>query len=193
VAAMHDPFAVPQTARMVVVITGPIASGKSTIARELARELKRARVRVAVIDLDLLHDMLTTDGPTADDATWALARHAAATLANTFLVDGVAVVVAEGSFKAPDDRAAFARHLDTSVDPIYVTLRVSFEEALRRAQSDPTRGRSSDPAFLSPYFDAVDQALAAVPATDIVIDTEAMPATSAAVSIVSRVRSGTSN
>jgi hypothetical protein len=113
--------------------------------------------------------------------------------ANTFLEEGVAVVVAEGSFNAPDDRAAFARHLDTSVDPIYVTLRVSFEEALRRAQSDPTRGRSSDPAFLSPYFDAVDQALAAVPATDIVIDTEAMPATSAAVSIVSRVGSGTSN
>jgi adenylylsulfate kinase-like enzyme len=192
VAAIRDPFAVPQTARMVIVITGPIANGKSTVARELARELKRARVLVTVIDLDLLHDMLTTDGPTADDATWALARHAAATLADTFLEEGVTVVVAEGSFNAPDDRAAFARHLDTSVDPIYVTLRVSFEEALRRAQSDPTRGRSRDPAFLLPYFDAVDQALAALPATDVIIDPEQM-STSAAVSIVSRVRSGTSN
>jgi adenylylsulfate kinase-like enzyme len=193
VAAIHDPFAVLQTARMVIVITGPIASGKSTVARELARELERARVRVAVIDLDLLHDMLTTDVPTADDATWSLARQAAATLANTFLEEGVTVVVAEGSFNAPDDRAAFARHLDTSVGPTYVTLRVSFDEALRRAQSDPTRGRSRDPAFLRPYFAALDQAFATVPATDMVIDTEAMPATLVAASIVRIVRPGTSN
>jgi predicted kinase len=173
---------------MVIVITGPIASGKSTIARELARELERAHVRVAVIDLDLLHDMLATDGP-ADDATWALARHAAATLANTFLVDGVAVVVAEGSFNRPDDRTAFTEGLDTSVSPLYVTLRVSFEEALRRAKSDPTREKSRDPAFLGPYFAAVGRALATVPVTDIVIDTEQMPATSAAAEIIRSFRS----
>ena len=178
---------------MVIVITGPIASGKSTVARELARELERTHVRVAVIDLDLLYDRLTTDGPKSDDATWALARNAAATLANTFLEEGVAVVVAEGSFNTPGDRAAFAQHLDTGVGPRYVTLRVSFEEALRRAQSDPTRGVSRDPAFLGPYFAAVGQALATVPVTDIVIDTERMPATSVAVAIASLVRPGTSN
>jgi predicted kinase len=173
---------------MVIVITGPIASGKSTIARELARELERAHVRVAVIDLDLLHDMLATDGP-ADDATWALARHAAATLANTFLADGVAVVVAEGSFNRPDDRTAFVDHLDTSVEPLFVTLRVTFEEALRRAEGEPSRGKSRDPAFLGPYFADVMKALATVPATDIVIDTERTPATSAAAEIIRSFRS----
>jgi predicted kinase len=175
---------------MVIVITGPIASGKSTVARELARELERTQVRVAVIDLDLLYDRLTTDGPKSDDATWALARNAAATLAKTFLEEGVAVVVAEGSFNTPGDRAAFDQHLDTSVGPRYVTLRVSFEEALRRAQSDATRGVSRDPTFLGPYFAAVGQALATVPVTDIVIDTERMPATSVAVAIASLVRPG---
>jgi nicotinamide riboside kinase len=40
---------VSHTDCMVVVITGPIASGKSTIARELARELGRAQVRAAVL------------------------------------------------------------------------------------------------------------------------------------------------
>jgi predicted kinase len=178
---------------MVIVITGPIASGKSTIARELARELERADVRVAVIDLDLLHDMLARNGPESDDATWALARHAAATLANTFLQDGVAVVVAEGSFNAPGDRSAFAQHLDTNVDPLYVTLRVSFEEALRRAQSDPTRGRSREPAFLGAYFSAFGRALATLPVTDIVIDTEQTPATSAAMVIASRIGPSSSN
>jgi adenylylsulfate kinase-like enzyme len=174
---------------MVIVITGPIASGKSTVARELARELERAHVRVAVIDLDLLHDMLATDRPETDDATWAVARRAAAALATAFLAEGVAVVVAEGSFNTPADRAAFARHLDAGVDSLYVTLRVSFEEAFRRAQGDPTRGKSRDPAFLGRYFADVEKALATVPATDIVIDTERMPATSAAAEIISSFRS----
>jgi polynucleotide 5'-kinase involved in rRNA processing len=43
---------------MVIVITGPIASGKSAIARGLARELVRRHIRLAVIDLDLIFEML---------------------------------------------------------------------------------------------------------------------------------------
>lgn len=170
------------------MITGPIASGKSTIARELARELERIPERVAVIDLDLLYEMLTPDGPKSDVANWTLARHAAATLANIFLEEGVTVVIAEGSFNTPSDRAVFAQHLHTSVGPLYVSLRVSFEEALRRAQSDPTRGSSRDPGFLGRYYAAVGQALATVPATDVVIDTERTTATSAALAIASLVR-----
>jgi len=178
---------------MVIVITGPIASGKSTVARDLARELERTDLRVAVIDLDMLYGMLAGDGPKSDAATWTLARHAAAVLANTFLEEGVAVVIADGSFNTPSDRAVFAQHLHTSVGTIYVTLRVSFEEALRRARSDPTRGLSRDPGFLGPYFAAASRALVAVPVTDIVIDTERMTATSAAAAIANRVRSGASN
>ena len=168
--------------RAVVVITGPIASGKSTIARELARELARAGVPVAVIDLDDVHDSLARDGPETDEAIWALARRDAAKLANTFLAEGTAVVVAEGSFNAPGDRASFAQCLDPSVVLFYVTLRVSFEEALRRAQGDPTRGVSRDPAFLGRYFAGFDQA-PPIPVTDLVIETERLSAAAAAVSI----------
>jgi adenylylsulfate kinase-like enzyme len=175
---------------MVIVITGPIASGKTTIARELGRELERTHVRMAVIDLDLLFDMLTADGPTSDDVKWTLARRAAATLANTFLDEGVDVVIADGSFNTATDRAAFARFLHARVDPLYVTLRVTYAEALRRAQNDATRGLSRDPAFLGPYFVRVNEALAAVPETDIVIDTERVTARSAAVAIASLVRPG---
>ena len=178
---------------MVIVVTGPIASGKSTIARELALELERTPMRVAVIDLDLVYERLVANGPKVEAATWTLARHAAAIQANTFLEEGVAVVIAEGSFNTPTDRAAFAQHLHLGVDPLFVTLRVSFEEALRRAQNDPTRGRSRDPGFLGPYYAAVSRALATVPATDVVIDTERMTATSAAVAIASRARPGSSN
>jgi hypothetical protein len=100
------------------------------------------------------------------------AGHAAAALANTFVEGGVAVVIAEGSCNTPSDRAAFEQHLDRSIGRLYVTLRVRFEEALRRAQGDPTRGISRDPAFLGPYFAARTRALSSLPETDLVIDTE---------------------
>jgi len=51
---------------MLIVITGPIASGKSTVARALYHELAGPDARAAVIDLDILEDMLTADGPKSD-------------------------------------------------------------------------------------------------------------------------------
>ncbi len=172
---------------MLIVITGPIASGKSTLARALFHELVAADVSAAVIDLDLLEDMLTADEPTADPASWSLARRAAARLANGFLADGVAVVIADGSYNLAIDRAAFEEHLDPDVRPLYVTLEVTYEEALRRAQGDPTRGVSRDPAFLGPYFEAAATASAGRPATDVVIDTETVSPADAAASIARRV------
>ena len=81
---------------------------------------------------------------------------------------GVAVVIADGSFNLASDRAAFEQRLDSNVSPFYVTLNVTFEEALRRAQSDPTRGVSRDPAFLAGYFAAATKAYNKLPATDVV-------------------------
>jgi adenylylsulfate kinase-like enzyme len=168
---------------MVIVITGPIATGKSTVAGELARALEADGIRAAVIDLDLIHDELIATGSVAGDSTWTEARRRAAVAANTFSRDGVAVVIAEGSFNLPTDRAAFAEDLVADSDPLYVTLQVSFAEALRRAQGDPTRGRSRDPLFLGPYFTSRRDVLSAVPATDIVIDTEQTTVEAAAATI----------
>jgi adenylylsulfate kinase-like enzyme len=172
-----------QTLGVVIVITGPIASGKSTIARELARELEHIDVRAAVIDLDLVYDQLTANGSTSEDSTWTLARRETAIVANAFREEGVAVVIAEGSFNGPSDRAAFAQHLRPNSDLVFVTLQVSFEEALRRAQGDPARGLSRDPQFLGSHFAARHDVLAALPATDIVIDTERTTAKAAAETI----------
>jgi predicted kinase len=176
----------------VIVITGPIASGKSTIARLVAAELERTQVRTAVIDLDDVHDGLTAAGAPSTDATWALARREAARLARESLGDGVAVVIAEGSFNRPPDRAAFAENLGSGQRPLYVTLQVTYEEALRRAELDPTRGRSRDPAFLGPYFAShIGEGRAGSADSDLVIDTDGQSATSAAATIAGLVRSTT--
>jgi adenylylsulfate kinase-like enzyme len=174
---------------VVIVVTGPIASGKSTVARELARALEADGVRSAVLDLDLVHDELIATGSTPDESTWALARHRAAVAANAFLRDGVATVIAEGSFNLPTDRAAFDQDLAVTSGPVYVTLQVSFAEALRRAQRDPTRGRSRDPRFLGSYFAGRRDVLSATSPTDLVIDTEETTAAEAASLIARRLLS----
>ena len=121
--------------------------------------------------------MLTADGPKSDPATWTLARHAAATLANTFLSSGWPSSSPTVRSISASDRAALEQYLSTGVTPLYVTLRVTFEEALRRAQGDPTRGVSRDPVFLGEYFAAATAAQEKIPETDVVIDTEAVSAT----------------
>jgi predicted kinase len=158
---------------VLIVISGPIASGKSTIARGVARELERQSVSTAVIDLDLLHDMQSRTNADADGeaAQWHAARHAAAEVAASCLRDGIAAVVVEGSFQDAGAREALAASLRLS-DALFVTLRVSYEEALRRAMADPTRGASRDAAFLRRYFDGRRPVLENVPPGDLVIDTE---------------------
>ncbi len=177
-----------QTGRVVIVITGPIASGKSTIANALAAELRDGGVRAVVIDLDVVHDELIAEGAPADDDAWTVARRRAAAATNALASDGIDVVIAEGSYNLPSAREAFDRHLVDGANPVYVRLEVSYEEALRRAQGDPTRGRSREPGFLRAHFAAHAAVLAAAPSTDIVIDTERTTATVAAATIVDLVR-----
>ncbi len=159
---------------MLIVINGSIASGKSTIARAYARHLAARGIEAAVIDLDLLYDMQhhTPGVAKDDDETWAIARRAAAALTDTFLSEGVRDVVVEGTFFTPAERAAYLDALSTRLAPKFVTLSVGYDEALRRAQADLSRGVSRDPAFLRPYYDRVEGDVAAVPATDLILDTE---------------------
>ena len=158
---------------MLLVINGPIASGKSTLARAVADELGAEGSRTACIDVDLLYDMLVTPTGAAKgvESSWRLAREAAAGLTDAFLDGGVDAVVVEGRFFAKE-RAEYRAAMRTTVVPRFVTLRVSYDEALRRAQTDATRGASRDPAFLRPYFMRVEREIAAIPAGDLVLDTE---------------------
>jgi predicted kinase len=160
----------------LIVISGPIASGKSTTARLLARELGRSGTTAATIDLDVVCDMLEhkTAGE-RDAANWIHARRAAAHLARGFLADGVVVVIVEGDFLRANDRAAFLEMVQ-SAKPRFVTLRISFETALRRVQTDPTRTLSRDPAFLRRHYEESEAALLDAPGTDLMLDTESLTA-----------------
>jgi cytidylate kinase len=159
---------------VLIVISGPIASGKSSVASGVARALRRHDVATAVVDLDEVHAGQTQGSgePEGDAARWEAARRAAAALADSFIAEGIVAVIVEGSFQTQRDRRVFTETLGSRPDALYVSLRVSYEEALRRAQSDPTRGISRDPRFLRRYY--ADRAPSSVPKTDLVIDTESM-------------------
>ena len=132
----------------LLIISGPIASGKSTVAQLLATESRASGHTVAVVDLDRLYMMLDHRSPMDDPRTWRAARRAAAALADQFLVDGAELVIVEGTFWAQAERDEFAHRLSTAFDALFVTLHVSVDEALTRVQADVGRRASRVPELL---------------------------------------------
>ncbi len=164
------------TGPTVIVISGTIASGKSATARALARQVERRGGTAAAIDLDLVYEMLEHDDTRKDDEKkWTRARHAAGALANRFATDGVEIVIVEGEFLAADDRRVLVEALDESAEPRFVTLRVSFDEAVRRIDGDPTRTFSRDRDFLRRHYDEAEAAIRNTPASDLVVETGGAP------------------
>ena len=156
---------------MLIVICGPIASGKSTTARAVARLLEQRGHKAAAIDLDLVYEMLEHgDGEKADSALWTSARRAAAALTDGLLRDNTAVVV-EGDLLLLEHREEFRGALRSSDAPLFVTVHVPVETALQRVLLDPTRGLSRDAAFLRSHYRELEGQLRRRPATDLVMDT----------------------
>jgi adenylylsulfate kinase-like enzyme len=175
-------------AARVIVIGGPIASGKSTLARAVVGLLGARGVMAAAIDLDEVYERVDMrGGPKDHGPTWSLARFAAGGFANALFLDGLEVVVAEGDFLREEERAEFAGSLGSSPSYLYVTLTAPLEAALERVQLDPDRGLSRDPQFLTRHYTEVADALAARPAGELVIDTGSVTVGEAAQKILERV------
>jgi chloramphenicol 3-O-phosphotransferase len=160
---------------MLIVITGPIASGKSTLARAVASEFGNRGMQAAAVDLDLIYEMLDPSGsPKDDETTWRRARRASARLAETMLAEGMRVVVVEGDFVSRAARSEFTEALDHVAGCYVVTLLVSLETAYERVQLDPSRGISRDPDFLRNHYRTTARDLEGAATIGIAVDTEAV-------------------
>src|SRR3954463_10550797 len=139
---------------LVVVISGPIASGKSALGREVATRLEEVRgIAASPIDLDLVYEMLDPRRRPKENAElWAKARRVAGRLATALLAEG-RWVVAEGDFAKDHELREFEAELPNDADVRLVMLEVSPATALERARADPTRGISKDNLFLSAHYD----------------------------------------
>jgi len=167
---------------IVVVITGPIASGKSTLGRAVAVELAGRGSGSAVVDLDLVYEMLDPSrGAKTDEVRWREARRLAGKIA-TGLGGQRSVVVVEGEFVTAVQRSDFCDELPNDWRTSFVTLTVDFDEASRRATADPTRGLSKDEAFLEAHYRAFGDPRR--DGDDLVLDTSNVPISAAARRVV---------
>lgn len=123
--------------RHLVVITGPVAAGKTTVAHALGNALRKAGLKTGVVDLDELYCMARQVDGFGDFETWEIARRSASTLADSFYKRGFELVVVEGGVHSESEYADLRTQLEPDVQETFVTLLVSAEEALRRAHDDP--------------------------------------------------------
>lgn len=141
----------------LVMISGPIASGKSTLAGELARLLRLDGFSVALTDLDAVAEMAL---PTLPDWDWAHGIHAQ--LVGAWLTTGVDIVVDEGTSNPTEVQQVLDR-VPAGTDIFHVVLTADFEASLARAKADSGRGLSKDPAFLRADHDAYSHHLPHLP------------------------------
>lgn len=164
----------------LVVITGPIGAGKSTVSDGLGRRFKAAGIAAAVVDLDDV--VFMQHAPVAEmEQSWARGRAAHASLVSAWLEAGVDAVIAHGPFHTPDDLSALYRGVPAGIRPRLVMLLVPYEVALARVSVDGSRGiaaGSRDPAFLRRTHERFNQVVGSLPQSEWTFDTvEASPET----------------
>ena len=163
------------TRPVLVVLNGPIGSGKTTVSVALAGLVERTGHRAATIDLDEVWAMVDHQRPRRGGApAWSLARRGVAALADEFFHDGVTVVIVNGPFFQPVERSQLLDRLATSAEVRYVTLNVSFEEALRRTQADadPRRDTSRQRNWLLSHHEQAAPLFEPLRETDLIVETD---------------------
>jgi len=97
-----------------LIISGPIASGKSTAAYALAAESRASGVTAAVVELDRMYVMLD-DSPLMSDPRISRRARRAAALVDQYVLDGIDLVIAEGDFWIASQRDEFTSRLSSGV------------------------------------------------------------------------------
>jgi energy-coupling factor transporter ATP-binding protein EcfA2 len=151
----------------LVVIAGPQASGKSTVATALSAELRRRGGRVALVELDQIAAMALPTLP-----SWAAAHHVFETTVGLWARTDLTCVIAEGS-GSDEEVARLRAQAPDGARIVTVATTAPFETAYARALADPTRGVSKEHAFLSGVYERWADELARID-PDVTIDTAAL-------------------
>lgn len=158
----------------LIVIVGPIASGKSTVAHGLGDRLRDAGRRVAVLDLD---EVVETAGGFMglSETHFQHAQVVFGQLVGAWLVQGVDVI-AHGPFFERHEDDALLHAIPVGIVPRRVLLRADYEVALERVRADPERVLSRYPEVLKATYDRVQLLLPTMPRSDWTFDTASMNA-----------------
>lgn len=156
----------------LVVIVGPIASGKSTVAGALGRRFMAAGRAVAVLDLD---DVVDTIGGFGDltPQRFRQAQVVYGQLVGAWLRQSFDVIAGGPFFQRQEDETLL-HALPDRIEPRRVQLLATYEAAIERVALDPTRGLSKDPDVLRLTYDRVESLLPTMPLSEWTFDTTAM-------------------
>ena len=159
--------------RHLVLISGPVAAGKSSTVIRLA-ELARAQGRLAAaIDMDETIEMVAgSNWSTVQKSDRIRACRATASFVHSLFESGMELVAIAGSTLSPYEWDALAVQTDPPPKILYVLLRVSIEESVRRAQADPGRIHTRDPEYVTRLAAAIDWESIRQP--DLVVQTDGM-------------------
>jgi hypothetical protein len=157
----------------LVVIVGPIASGKTTLAVAVGGRLRDEGREVSVLDLDEAVEVSGNwAGLTADrfrKAQIVFGKHVGA-----WLNQGVDVI-AHGPLFEPGALEAVLDNIPRATQVSHVRLITTYAVALKRATADPNRQLSRDPNFLRMAYDRIGSLLDALPAARWTFDTTSTP------------------
>jgi adenylylsulfate kinase-like enzyme len=158
--------------KRLVVISGPIASGKTSLALGLAALVRAEGVRAAALDLDEFVVMVAGGwaGIARDDRLRAV--DAAAAVVDRLMEQGCELVAVAGTTLSAYEAEALVGRMQASVEVVRVRLGVSLAEATRRAQGDRERVTTRDPARLAELFEKI--CWQSVPPADLEIETDGL-------------------
>lgn len=171
----------------LIFIYGEVAAGKLTVARRLAVHT----------GLPLFHNHLVVD---AVAAVFPFGSESFIRLREKFWMDVFSAAVSEDRSLiftfAPEPTVdpEFPQRVKTLVEDaggevIFVALTVSAEEQMKRIANSSRAefGKLRSPEILSELKEAFTASMAAMPAADIVIDTDQLPPADAAAEILARL------
>ena len=165
----------------LVILTGPIAAGKNTVADGLAQRLTGRGHTVVVADVDEVAAMVRAPGAAAA-GLWFAAHEAHGALVGRWLRSNVDYVVVVGPFWTAEERATLLAPVPDGVDTLWVVIDAPVSATFPRALADPGRALSRDPAFHQRAHDRFRKWLPSIPA-DQTFDSEELSADQIAAAI----------
>ena len=172
--------------RRLVLLSGPVAAGKTTVAERLATLAREQGRTAAAVDMDEIVAVVAgRDWTSVRSADRIAACRLASAIVTELLDLGTEVVTVAGTTLSPFEWDEVIAHLHPAPPILHVLLRVSVAEAQRRASRDPRRGSTRDPGFVASLAGAV--AWEAVRHHDVELDTDVLGVNEVVAAIATRV------
>jgi thymidylate kinase len=131
---------------VLVAITGPIASGKTTVAALLAKRCEGNGLTAVIADVDDVAAMVTGPGAGAS-GLWFAAHQAHGAMVAQWMLSKVNVVISVGPIYSLAEREALFGPLPAETRPCQVLIDAPLSVTWERARAELTRGKSREHDF----------------------------------------------